>query len=110
MGRRAGENLPPPRSAFWRGLPPENGEEVRCRGNGSLAENGFEEGGIAALVQGGSQILADRKASAQQDRDDRLAQTLHFSLHAALSLALGTDLVQAGVALALEEVAEDHLA
>lgn len=75
-----------PRARLGPGCPvrpgsrPENGEEVGGREGGGLAENGFEAGGIAALVEGGLQILTDRKTSAQQNYDDRLAQTLELSL------------------------------
>src|SRR5258706_5697885 len=65
-----------------------------------MAEGGFENGGVTGACEGGPQVIVHREAAAHQDRDDRFSQTL--------DLSFSTNLFQTGVALAMEEIAEDY--
>ena len=56
--------------------------------------------------EGGPNVVAHRKATGRQDLDDGVPEALDL----ALSFSFSTDIFQAGVALALQQIPEDHLA
>jgi hypothetical protein len=91
-----------------RGSNAEGGEDVGERARGRLAEDGFEDREVLDAREGGFQLIVCWQAAAFQNRDDRPSQSLGLSFRTSVGLSLGTDILQTGVTLTLQEIAEDH--